>query len=74
MEDLIPIRSFAAASRLSLRALRLYDENGLLRTAHVDPESGYRLALLARWRHGLVERGPRTQGRSGSSRGSPVRS
>lgn len=42
MEDLIPIGQFAAASRLSLKALRLYDENGLLRPAYVDPESGYR--------------------------------
>jgi DNA-binding transcriptional MerR regulator len=42
MEDLIPIGQFAAASRLSLKALRLYDESGLLRPAHVDPESGYR--------------------------------
>ena len=42
MEDLIPIGQFAAASRLSPKALRLYDENGLLPPARVDPESGYR--------------------------------
>ena len=42
MEGLIPIGQFAAATRLSLKALRLYDENGLLRPAHVDPETGYR--------------------------------
>jgi DNA-binding transcriptional MerR regulator len=42
MEDLIPIGQFAAASRLSLKALRLYDENGLLRPDHVDPDTGYR--------------------------------
>lgn len=42
MEDLIPIGQFAAASRLSLKALRLYDENGLLRPAQVDPATGYR--------------------------------
>jgi DNA-binding transcriptional MerR regulator len=42
MENLVPIGQFAAASRLSLRALRLYDENRLLRPAWVDPESGYR--------------------------------
>ncbi|HET8968733.1 MAG TPA: MerR family transcriptional regulator [Gaiellaceae bacterium] len=42
MEDLIPIGQFAAASRLSLKALRLYDENGLLPPAEVDPETGYR--------------------------------
>ena len=38
----MPIGQFAAASRLSLKALRLYDENGLLPPTHVDPESGYR--------------------------------
>ncbi|CAN5172897.1 hypothetical protein BH09ACT13_BH09ACT13_10710 [soil metagenome] len=37
MEDLIPIGQFAAASRLLLKALRLYDENGLLPPAEVDP-------------------------------------
>lgn len=42
MEDLIPIGQFSAASRLSLKALRLYDENGLLAPARVDPDSGYR--------------------------------
>jgi DNA-binding transcriptional MerR regulator len=42
MEDLISIGQFAAASRLSLKALRLYDENGLLPPARVDPDSGYR--------------------------------
>lgn len=29
-------------TRLSVRALRLYDENGLLPPAHIDPSSGYR--------------------------------
>ena len=42
MENLIPIGQFAAASRLSLKALRLYDDNGLLPPAVVDPDSGYR--------------------------------
>jgi DNA-binding transcriptional MerR regulator len=42
MENLIPIGQFAAASRLSPKALRLYDDNGLLPPARVDPESGYR--------------------------------
>jgi DNA-binding transcriptional MerR regulator len=42
VEDLIPIGQFATASRLSPKALRLYDENGLLRPARVDPDSGYR--------------------------------
>ena len=40
MENLITIGQFAAASRLSLKALRLYDDNGLLPPAVVDPDSG----------------------------------
>jgi DNA-binding transcriptional MerR regulator len=46
MENLVPIGQFAAASRLSLKALRLYDDNGLLPPARVDPESGYRYYRL----------------------------
>jgi DNA-binding transcriptional MerR regulator len=42
MQDLIPIGRFAEATRLSLRALRLYDERGLLIPARVDADSGYR--------------------------------
>ena len=50
MEDLIPIGQFAAASRLSLKALRLYDENGLLPPARVDPDTGYRSYRLEQLR------------------------
>jgi DNA-binding transcriptional MerR regulator len=46
VEDLIPIGEFAAASRLSLKALRLYAENGLLPAARVDADSGYRYYRL----------------------------
>ena len=42
MDDLLPIGRFAKATRLSVKALRHYDELGLLRPAHVDPSSGYR--------------------------------
>ena len=42
MENLMPIGEFASASRLSQKALRLYNENGLLPPAWVDPDSGYR--------------------------------
>jgi DNA-binding transcriptional MerR regulator len=35
-------RAFARASRLTPKALRLYDELGLLPPAHVDPVSGCR--------------------------------
>ncbi|WP_245783032.1 MerR family transcriptional regulator [Amycolatopsis sacchari] len=39
---LLTIGAFARASRLSPKALRLYDELGLLRPVSVDPRSGYR--------------------------------
>jgi len=42
VDDLLPIGRFAKATRLSVKALRHYDELGLLRPAHVDPSSGYR--------------------------------
>src|SRR5579875_1210746 len=40
--ELLTIGAFARASRLSPRALRLYDSLGLLKPAHVDEMSGYR--------------------------------
>jgi DNA-binding transcriptional MerR regulator len=40
--DLMTIGEFARVSRLSAKALRLYDELGLLPPAQVDPDSGYR--------------------------------
>jgi DNA-binding transcriptional MerR regulator len=46
MENLMPIGEFAAASRLSQKALRLYGESGLLAPAWVDPDSGYRYYRL----------------------------
>ncbi|TDB93466.1 MerR family transcriptional regulator [Micromonospora fluostatini] len=39
---LLTIGAFARAARLTPKALRLYDEVGLLPPAAVDPESGYR--------------------------------
>ncbi|MET9994230.1 MerR family transcriptional regulator [Streptomyces mutabilis] len=41
--ELLTIGTFAKASRLSPKALRLYDELGLLTPARVDPATGYRL-------------------------------
>ncbi|MFE1171534.1 MerR family transcriptional regulator [Streptomyces sp. NPDC058773] len=41
-DTLLTIGAFARAARLSPKALRLYDELGLLPPAHVDPHSGYR--------------------------------
>lgn len=42
MENLVPIGRFSKMTRLSVRALRHYDELGLLVPAVVDPSSGYR--------------------------------
>ncbi|NYT93545.1 MerR family transcriptional regulator [Salinispora sp. H7-4] len=42
MDDLIPIGRFSRMSRLSVKALRFYNEQGLLAPAWVDPSSGYR--------------------------------
>jgi serine/threonine protein phosphatase PrpC/DNA-binding transcriptional MerR regulator len=39
---LLSIGEFARASRLSTKALRLYDDLGLVLPAHVDPVTGYR--------------------------------
>jgi DNA-binding transcriptional MerR regulator len=39
---LLTIGAFATASRLSPKALRLYDDLGLLRPARTDPLTGYR--------------------------------
>ncbi|MGO9082934.1 MAG: MerR family DNA-binding transcriptional regulator, partial [Streptosporangiaceae bacterium] len=41
MEE-ISIGEFARRSRLSLKALRLYDERGVLVPSRVDQASGYR--------------------------------
>ncbi|MFG3407465.1 MerR family DNA-binding transcriptional regulator [Streptomyces sp. NPDC048142] len=40
--ELVTIGEFARLSRLSAKALRRYDELGLLRPARVDPVNGYR--------------------------------
>lgn len=47
---LIPIGRFSKISRLSVSSLRYYDDLGLLRPAHVDPDSSYRYYLLSQVR------------------------
>ncbi|WP_091619880.1 MerR family transcriptional regulator [Micromonospora peucetia] len=42
MSRLLTTGEFATQSRLSLKALRLYNERGLLDPAHVDARTGYR--------------------------------
>lgn len=45
-DNLIPIGRFAFLSRLSRRALRFYDERGLLKPTYVDEWTGYRYYSL----------------------------
>lgn len=40
--ELLTTGDFARRTRLSVKALRIYDENGLLRPAQVNPSNGYR--------------------------------
>jgi DNA-binding transcriptional MerR regulator len=47
VRNLVPIGRFSAICRLTQKALRLYDEMGLLRPAWVDPDSGYRYYAVA---------------------------
>ena len=58
--DLMTIGRFSQASRLSLKALRLYDALGLLPPAYVDPDSSYRYYAAAQLRNarliGLLRR------------------
>lgn len=44
--NLVPIGRFAQISRLTIKALRHYDDLGLLKPAHTDPASGYRYYSL----------------------------
>lgn len=47
MNGLVPIGRFSQVARLSVKALRLYDEQGLLRPALVDRDTGYRYYALS---------------------------
>jgi len=42
LEELLSIGAFANMTRLSIKALRLYDQLGLLQPHYVDQQSGYR--------------------------------
>ena len=48
---LVSIGEFSRLSRLSPKALRLYDELGLLVPDHVDPVTGYRVYDKVPHRH-----------------------
>lgn len=41
-KNLLSIGTFANMTRLSAKALRLYDQLGILQPHHIDPQSGYR--------------------------------
>jgi DNA-binding transcriptional MerR regulator/effector-binding domain-containing protein len=47
MTNLIPIGRFAQITHLSVKALRIYANEGLLQPTYVDPASGYRYYSLA---------------------------
>lgn len=47
MKNLLPIGRFSKVCRLTVKALRHYDELGLLRPALIDADSGYRYYSLA---------------------------
>jgi DNA-binding transcriptional MerR regulator len=54
MSAVLAIGRFAQLSGLSVKALRHYDEVGLLAPAHVDPESGYRWYRGSQARSGAI--------------------
>ena len=47
MKNLVPIGRFSQVCRLTVKALRHYDELGVLVPAHIDEASGYRYYSLA---------------------------
>ena len=53
-DDLMPIGRLARASRLSVKALRRYADDGLLEPVWVDPDSGYRYYARAQVRTATI--------------------
>lgn len=56
MNDLYSIGDFSRMCRITVKALRLYDEQGILKPGHVDPSSGYRYYSSAQLPEALVVR------------------
>lgn len=50
MGNLLTIGEFSRATRLSVKALRFYDEKGVLRPVWVDEATGYRHYWGSSWR------------------------
>ena len=53
-KGLMPIGQFSKCCRLSVKALRHYDEEGILRPAYVDAETGYRYYARAQAREAVL--------------------
>jgi DNA-binding transcriptional MerR regulator len=53
-ESLMPIGRFARSCRLTIKALRHYDEEGLLKPARVDLVSGYRYYARSQARQAVI--------------------
>lgn len=60
MRNLVPIGRFATVSRLTIKALRYYDEQGLLHPALVDPATGFRYYSVGQAREAEIIRVLRT--------------
>src|SRR5258706_7251915 len=48
---MLKIRDFARLAEVSMTTLRYYDEIGLLKSIHVDPETGYRFYTIDQLPH-----------------------
>src|SRR5579859_7488287 len=49
--EMLKIRDFARLAEVSMTTLRYYDEIGLLKPIHVDPETGYRFYTIDQLPH-----------------------
>jgi DNA-binding transcriptional MerR regulator len=52
--ELLSTGEFAHRARLTIKALRVYDDSGLLRPARVDPSTGHRRYAIGQVRVGLL--------------------
>ena len=50
-DEMLKIRDFARLAEVSITTLRYYDEIGLLKPIHVDPETGYRFHTMDQLPH-----------------------
>lgn len=71
---MITIGEFALSTGVSVKALRFYDDRGLLTPAEVDPHSGYRRYSAAQMRTATTIRILRTAGSAWRTSRKPCRS